>query len=131
MSSVPIVPLFLPQPLPPFPADSGSIHSAGSTTNANACSDDEDTAIPVPINDALAGVLLGTIAPAEDILVAADATTRDILVPDAVPPDPPDDVPPGDVANAPDDISFDDVADAPDDVSFDDVAAASPDVTHE
>ena len=95
MSSVPIVPLFLPQPVPPFPADNASIHSAGSTTDADASSNDDNTAtlaladipdIPAPINDAPADVLLDPFAPDANILVAADAAARDILVSEAVPP---------------------------------------------
>ena len=115
VSSVPIVPLFLPQPIPPFPADNGSIHSAGSTTNANVSSDDDDTNTlapvdnPAPIDDAPADV-----APDEHMLAAADAAAHDLLVPEVVPLD------------APDKVSFDDVADDPDDVSLDDVANASP-----
>ena len=35
VSSVPIVPLFLPQLVPPLPANDVSIHSAGSTTDAD------------------------------------------------------------------------------------------------
>ena len=114
VSPVHIVPLLLPQPVPPFPANDVSIHSAGSTTDANASSDDDNTATLAPaenlapINDALADVLLDLIAPDADILVAnADAAARDILVPDAVAPDPPDDV------------------------SLDNIADASPDVTNE
>ena len=109
MSSVSIVPFFLPQLVPPFPADDVSIHSVGSTTDADVNSADYNTAtlvpvdFPVPIDDAPADVPLD---PAIDDLL--DAASRDILVPDAVPSDPID----ADVANPPADVSFDDVADA-------------------
>ena len=115
VSSVPIVPLFLPQPVQPFPPNNGSIHSAGSATDADVSSDDDDSAtlapadIPAPINDATAGVLLDHIAPDEYIFVAANASACKVIPPDA-----------------PDDISFDDVA-----VSFDDVADASPNEPHD
>ena len=77
---------------PAFFANDVSIHSAGSTTHADASSDDDDTdtllapaSIPAPIDDAPADVLLNLIAPNENILVAADTAAHDILVPDAVP----------------------------------------------
>ena len=127
MSSVPIVPLFLPQLVPPLPSDDVSLHSAGSTTNADVSSANDDTAtlapteIPAPIDDALADVLLDPVI--DDIL---DAAAHDILVPDTVPLDHID----ADVADPPADVSFDDVADAstdvpheaPDHVAFDVVA---------
>ena len=99
VSSVLIVLLFLPQPVPPFLADNVSIHSVSSTTDANASSDDANIAtlapadILAPIDDAPADVLLDPIAPDEDILVAAtNAAAPDILVPDAIAPDPPNDI---------------------------------------
>ena len=49
VSPVPIVPLLLPQPVPPLPADNVSIHSAGSTTNVVSSSDDGDTATLAPL----------------------------------------------------------------------------------
>ena len=109
VSSVQIVHLFLPQPVPPLPASDVSIHSAGSTTDADVSSTDDETTtlapadIPAPIDDAPIDVLLD---PAIDGLL--DAAARDILVPDAVPPDPID----ADVADPPTDVSSDDVADA-------------------
>ena len=103
MSSVSIVPLFLPlflpRPVPPFPADDGSFHNAGSTTDADASSNDDNTTrnIPAPIDNVTADVLLN---PVEDILVVTNAAARDILVPDAVPPDLPDDVSSDNVADS-------------------------------
>ena len=86
VSSVPIVPLFLPQPVPPFPANNASVHSAGSTTNDDDTATLSPTDIPLPIDDTPADVLLNPVAPDEDILVAAaDTAAHDILVPDAVP----------------------------------------------
>ena len=119
MSSIPVVPLLLSQPVPPFPVDYVSIHSADSTTDADISYNDDDSAtiapadIPAPIIDAPAD------APADHIPVEADAAARDLLVPKVIPPD------------APDDVSIADVADPPDDVSIDDVSDASSDVTHE
>ena len=107
--SVPIVPLFLPQPFPPLPADDVSIDSASSTTDADVSSADDNTATlapadtPAPIDDAPADVLLDPTI--DDLL---DTAACDILVPDAVPLDPID----ADVADPPADVSFDYVADA-------------------
>ena len=95
---------------PAFFANDVSIHSAGSTTHADASSDDDDTdtllapaSIPAPIDDAPADVLLDPTI--DDLL---DTAACDILVPDAVPLDPID----ADVADPPADVSFDYVADA-------------------
>ncbi len=65
--SVPIVPLLLPQPVPPLPDDDVSIHSAGSTTDADVSSDDDDTTSLVPADI--------PAAPVDDFLVADDALT--------------------------------------------------------
>ena len=101
--SVPIVPLLLPQPVPPLPDDDVSIHSAGSTTDADVSSNDDNTASLVPADL--------PAAPVDDSLVANNAAN---LVSADVLPDP-----------------IDVVADPPDDdVSLDDLSAASADVSH-
>ena len=108
--SVPVVPLFLPQPVPPFPADDVSIH----TTDADVSSADDTTfALDAPVT------------PVDDLLISADAAACVLLVPDAVLPDAVDAV----IAD-PDPID-DVVADHPDDVFLDAVSAASADVNHE
>ena len=49
VSSVLIMPLFLPQPVPPLSANDDSIHSAGSTTDANVSSNDDDSNTLAPL----------------------------------------------------------------------------------
>ena len=95
--SVPIVPLLLPQPVLPLPDDDVSIHSAGSTTDADVSSDDDDTTSLVPLDIPAALV--------DDSLVAEDAAAvlpvpNDVFVDDIeVLPDPIADLP-----DSPDDL---------------------------
>ena len=61
VSSAPIVPLLLSQPVLPLPGDDVSIHSTGSTTNADVSSDDDNTTTNAPA---------APVAPVADFLVA-------------------------------------------------------------
>ena len=133
MSSVPIMPLILPQPVPPLNVNDASTNSAGSTTDDNVIIDDNDsnTLAPAdttaPLENAPAELPLDFVAPDDD---ASLENAPAELPLDFVAPDDASDVFVAKVVapNDTDDGFIDDVDDAPFDVSIDAPAPVAVDV---